>query len=378
MSGTPQTRNEMMQGRHPEKSAGSVSTADVEFCRFVVRSLPIAVAVVDRNLKILRFNPSAEKITGYAEEETIGRQCAEVLRGGMCGVDCPMKTVISLRQSTVQIETTIQTRDDQIIPVKMNTAGLFDKDGHLIGGIEAFQDISALKALEREKANLASMFAHDMNSSLTGIHGLALRLSKTDDLNTVMPRKFIEVIEKEAAKLEGLVRDFLEFSRLQAGQLHLNFTATSLDKELWELFDLYQPKASQRGITLELHTAGALPIIEADIDRLHRVFTNLLDNALKFSKEKGKITIRVEEADQEVKVQIKDEGIGIGPDDLPYIFDLFYRGRSVATKKGSGVGLGTVKAIVEGHRGRVFVASELGKGTVFTVLLPKVRQLDEE
>jgi two-component system, OmpR family, phosphate regulon sensor histidine kinase PhoR len=289
-----------------------------------------------------------------------------------------MKTVINRRQSEVQIETTIQTKEGSVIPVKMNTAGLFDKDGNLIGGIEAFQDISALKSLEREKANLASMFAHDMNSSLTGIHGLALRLSKTDDLNEEMPRKYIEVIEKEAAKLESLVRDFLEFTRLQTGQLHLSFSSISLDKELWELFDLYQPKASQRGITLEFHTAGTLPIIEADVDRLRRVFTNLLDNALKFSKEKGKINIKVEEAEQEVKVQIGDDGIGISPEDLPYIFDLFYRGRGAASQKGSGVGLGTVKAIVEGHRGRIFVASELGKGTVFTVLLPKVRQLDAE
>lgn len=367
-----------MQNHHSEDRPGSFSISDLEFFRFIMKSLPIAVAAVDRNLRILRFNPWAQMLTGYTEAEAVGNHCAEILHGGMCGVECPMKTVISLRQSTVQVETTIQTKGGDILPVKMNTAGLFDKDGNLIGGVEAFQDISALKTLEREKVNLASMFAHDMTSSLTGIHGLALRLSKTGDLNTEMPRRYIEVIEREAAKLEGLVRDFLEFSRLQTGQLHLNFSATSLDKELWELFALYQPKAAQHGITLELVTAGALPVIEADIDRLRRVFTNLLDNALKFSKEKGSVTIRVEEAEQEVMVQIEDDGIGISPEELPYVFDLFYRGGSAAKKKGSGVGLGIVKAIVEGHGGRIFVASEPGIGTVFTVRLPKVRHLDEE
>jgi len=351
--------------------------SDLEFCRFTVRSLPIAVVVVSPELKIIRFNPWAQEVTGYSEEEAIGRHCGDILHGVMCGVNCPMKTVINLRQPTLQVETTIQTKQGNVIPVKMTAAGLFDGDGNLIGGVEALQDISALKSLEREKANLTSMFAHDMNSSLTGIHGLALRLLKIDDLNSEMPKKYIEVIGKEAGKLESLVRDFLEFSRLQTGRLNLNFNTTSLDKELMELFELYQPKAAQRGIKLELQMTAVLPVIKADVDRLRRVFTNLLDNAVKFSKEQGTITISANDSDEEVSVQIKDDGIGISPEDLPFIFDLFYRGRSTAKKEGSGVGLGTVKAIVEGHGGRIFVSSELGKGTVFEVRLPKVKQLGE-
>jgi two-component system phosphate regulon sensor histidine kinase PhoR len=229
--------------------------------------------------------------------------------------------------------------------------------------------------MEREKANLISMFAHDMRSSLTGIHGLGLRLmNKSASLDEQKKDEYLRIINKEASKLESLVDDFLEFSRLETGRLKLNFRAVSLDKELVELFECYQPRASQRGLELELRAEEALPIIDADLNRLRRVFTNLLDNALKFSKEKGTITIVARDERQDVVVQIVDQGIGIDPEDIPFIFDIFHRTKGGEKKEGYGIGLATVKAIVEGHGGRVKVESELGKGSTFTVSLPKSRK----
>jgi len=107
----------------------------------------------------------------------------------------------------------------------MNTAGLFENDGHLIGGVESLQDISCLKALEREKDNLISMFAHDMKSSLTIIGGFVLRLlKKLRDIDEAKQEKYLEIIKNESGKLESLIDAFLEFSRLQTGKLKLNLT----------------------------------------------------------------------------------------------------------------------------------------------------------
>ncbi|MBW1802741.1 MAG: HAMP domain-containing histidine kinase [Deltaproteobacteria bacterium] len=270
------------------------------------------------------------------------------------------------------IETTIVNKWGVNLPVRMNTAGLFDDNGHLIGGVESFQDISRLKSLEREKDNLISMFAHDMKSSLTIIGGFALRLlKKTGQIDKEKQKEYLRIIKAESGKLESLINDFLEYSRLQTGRLKLNISATSLDKELMELFDSYQPKASQSGVKLELQNEEDLTIINADAGQLHRVFTNLLDNAFKFSKEKGKVTISTHETAEEVVVKVKDEGIGIERDEVPYIFDSFRRGKIGENKEGFGLGLAAVKAIVEGHGGRILVESELGKGSVFTVILPK-------
>jgi PAS domain S-box-containing protein len=351
---------------------------DLNFYRFVISSLPIAVATVNSEFKITGFNPWAEQLTGYSEKEAIGHYCGDILQGGMCKVNCPLRAVIKKRQTVIRMDTTITDRSEKTIPVRMNTAGLFDDEGRLLGGLEAFQDISHLKALEREKANLISMFAHDIKSSLTVIGGFVLRLlKKRTSLDEEKQVKYLDIMKNETGKLSFLVNDFLEFSRLQTGRLKLEFSATSLDKELMELFDAYQVKAKQAGINLELKNEEELPIIEADANRLRRVFTNLLDNALKFSKGEGTITISTHQAEKDIVVKVKDEGIGIDPGDLPHIFESFNRGKGAEKKEGFGLGLATVKAIVEAHGGRVLVKSELGKGAVFKVILPKER-LEQE
>ena len=350
---------------------------DLSFCYFILDSLPIAILAVDPDLRITRFNPWAQQITGIAEEQALGRYCGEILKGGMCGQNCPLTSVINRQKPVMRLETEIHNKAGDLIPVEMSTAGLFDASGKLIGAVEAFVDISEKKSQEREKANLISMFAHDMNSSLTGIHGLGLRLSKTADLNEENPRKFIDLITREAGKLELLVKDFLEVSRLQTGRLNLTFDATFLDKELFELFNSYEPKAADHGITLRMENKGALPVIEADANRLRRVFANLLDNALKFSPKGTTVTITVEESGAEVMVMVADQGQGIEATELPFIFDIFHRVPDVARKEGYGVGLAIVKAIVEGHGGRVMVTSEVGKGSTFTVFLPKVSKLGD-
>ena len=343
--------------------------------KFMIHSLPLATVALDSELKITEFNPWAEKITGYSVEEAVGCFCGDIFRGEMCHVDCPLKSVISLAKPFVRLETTIHNKLGEVIPVRMSTAGLFDEGGKLIGALEALQDISYIKALEREKANLTSMFAHDIKSSLSGIHGLGLRLlMKSIDMDEGNQSKHIESIVKEAAKLGSLVDDFLEFSRLQTGKLKLNFSETSLDKELSEVVEAGYAKALESGVKLELQIDKDLPLIKADVNRMRRVFTNLLDNAIKFSKEKGTITLAAKETPREIMVNVIDEGIGIEPGELPYIFDVFHRGEGAGKKKGYGIGLAIVKTIVEGHGGRVLVASELNKGSVFIVFLSKETQ----
>ena len=193
---------------------------DLMFYRFVIDSLPTAVLTVNADLKITGFNPRAKKVTGYTEAEAMGHFCGDILQGGMCHVHCPLRTAVKGKKPVSLVETTIRNKRGETIPVRMNTAGLFDDDGHLIGGVESFQDISRLKALEREKDNLISMFAHDMKSSLTIIGGFVLRLlKKLRDIDEAKQEKYLEIIKNESGKLELLINDFLEFSRLQTGKL---------------------------------------------------------------------------------------------------------------------------------------------------------------
>ena len=344
------------------------------FYKFIIDNLPVGVLTMDSKLRVTQLNPWAEKLTGYASGEAIGRHCGEVLQSGKCGLNCPLRTIIDGGKSVVQTRTSIKNKRGENIPVRINAAALFDKDGGLIGGVEALVDISHLVALEREKANLISMFAHDMRSSLTGIHGLSLRLlRKPTDLDETKEKQHLEIITKEAAKLESLVDDFLEFSRLETGSLCLNFSTTSLDKELEEIFETYQIRAAQYGVNLELQVDEILPVVEVDAQRLRRVFCNLLDNAIKFSRKAGTVVMSAREKEHEVMISVADNGVGIDAKDLPYIFDIFHRGRSIGKREGHGLGLATAKIIVEGHGGRILVASQVNEGSIFTLFLPKVR-----
>jgi PAS domain S-box-containing protein len=351
---------------------------DLTFYKFAIESLPVAVVTVDPELRITGFNSSAEEITGYSKKETLGRYCNEILRSELCKISCPLKTVLNHRESIVRTESMIHNKFGAIVPIWQHAAGLLDEDGALIGGLEAFVDISHLKALEREKANLISMFAHDMKSPLISIQGFVLRLLQNAvEIDEEKRQKYLKIVKLEASKLESLIDGFLEYSCLQTGKLNLNFTATSLDKELIEIYETYQTKCSQKGIRVELRNTEALPVIEADSKYLQRVFSNLLDNALKYSREKGLITITTQHTDQYIMVNIADKGIGIDSKDLPYIFDPFHQGYGRRRGKGYGLGLAVVKAIVDGHGGKVFVETELGKGSVFTVALPKRRRPEE-
>jgi len=349
---------------------------DLAFYKFIVDSVPSGVITVDQDLRITGFNPWAGRLTGYTAEEAIGTFCGEILQGGMCDTHCPLKTVVKKQEPMSLLESTIVTKTGETIPVRMNVAALFDEQGELIGGVESFQDISALKTLERERDNLISTFAHDMKSSLAIIGGFVLRLLyKADTIDQQKEQRYLEIIRDESEKLEALISDFLEFARLQTGKLKLNLSSMSLDKDLIELCEAYQPKISSAGLTLKLENETALPLINGDARQLRRIFTNLIDNAIKFSERGGNIIISTTSDEKEIRVSVSDQGIGISPGELPRIFDAFHRSRVRARIEGFGLGLAAVKAIVEAHGGRVLVESKIGKGSTFTVVLPRALDL---
>lgn len=338
--------------------------------RFVIDSLPVAVLTVNSELKIMDFNPMAEQITGFLSQDVVGKTCDGLLHSEGCGKDCPLKKVLRREKSVVRVETTIRNKAGETIPVRMHTAGLFDDRGKLIGAVEAFVDTSYEKSLERQRNNMISMFAHDMKSPIIAIHGFVHRLLVKKDNLTEAQENYLRVIEMEAENVESQINDFLEFSRLQSGRLRLNLGATSLDKELVELFEKYRLRALENGLDVRYQSEEPLPMIEADTTLLNRAFANLMDNAIKFSKERGTIRMTARETDREIAVSIQDEGIGIDPEELPYIFDPFHRSER-GEREGYGLGLAAAKTIINEHAGRIYVSSEPGKGSVFTVFLPK-------
>jgi PAS domain S-box-containing protein len=356
----------------PRKLMEQALRESAEKHQALVRSLPVGVITLDAEHRVTELNTQGEAITGYTQAEALGKHCWDVMQDGKCELQCPLKSSARRGGPVGPIETTLFNRKIGRIPVRISAAQVTDAQGRVVGAVEVFQDISEIKALERERSNIVSMFAHDMKSPLVSIQGFALRLLSEAVRESPDKRdKYLEIIRKEAGKLEALINDFLDFARLETGSLHLNFSATDLDKEFLELTEVFQPRFLAAGIDLRLVAGEKLPVIHADASRLRRVFTNLLENALKYSGPGTEVSLEPREQGEEIRVTVRDQGIGIAPEELPKVFDVFYRSRSQEKREGHGLGLAGVEAIVKGHGGRVSVTSQVGKGSTFTVVLPK-------
>ena len=239
----------------------------------VFDSMPIGVLAVDQDLTVVDANRTAEHMTGYARKEAIGRPCSEVLRGEMCKSRCPLRTVMSTNKREMHAETLMRDRAGRQFPVRVVTKALFDDSGKLLGGVEVFFDITEIKSLERERSNIISLFAHDMKSPLVSIQGFILRLKKKiDELPKSRQLEYLEIIRTEAQKLEMLMDEFLEFSKLKQGIIQLDLSATDLDKELMEIIQAYEARFNERGIELAFFSDEKTPTITADSKKLRRVF----------------------------------------------------------------------------------------------------------
>ncbi len=359
---------------HERQTAQAALRESEERYRGLIETMNEALSIEDEQGRVVYVNDRFCTMFGCMRVSIIGNRMADLVDSAQWNT-VRVQIEKCMRGELGCFEATWTLKDGRTIWTIMSPVPLSGGKPGSHGSFAVYTDISSLKTLEREKSNIISMLAHDMRSSLTGIHGLALRLlTKWRSMEEERLHEHLQIINRESGKLESLIDDFLEFSRIEVGRLKLNFRAVSLDRELLEIHEVYRTRAAQREIGVELKADEPLPIIEADVNRLRRVLTNLLDNAMKFSGDGSTITITAQETEREIVVSVKDEGCGINQHEIPFIFDLFHRGMSEGKKEGYGIGLATVKAIVEGHGGRVYVTSNPGSGSIFTVCLPKRRE----
>ncbi|MEA1933295.1 MAG: HAMP domain-containing sensor histidine kinase [Thermodesulfobacteriota bacterium] len=225
------------------------------------------------------------------------------------------------------------------------------------------------QVLEKE-INL-SMFTHDIKAALVSLNGLTRLLCKKCSKLTEKQKRFLEVIGDEVSRLDALILDFLECAKKQFEPLRLNKKTTEIDQELQAVIDVYRYNTSRQGIHIEYKNNNILSPVLADSNKLRRVFINLLDNAVKYSKKGDRIKIATVERDDEVVIKFIDQGAGISSKDLPHIFTPFMRCRTESEVEGFGLGLASVKAVIRAHKGRILVESKKGCGSIFCIVLPK-------
>jgi two-component system phosphate regulon sensor histidine kinase PhoR len=347
----------------------------VEECQLyeiIKNSLPIGFTLVDEEGMIVDFNSEAENITGYAKGEVIGESHLEILHGTSDREACPLfRYALHKKQQTAAVETNIRQKSGELITIVASISPLFDKDQNFIGGIELFRDITEIKKLERERKNILPMFAHDMKNPVITAGGFLSRLlaGKAGPL-TEQQANNLHIIKEELTKVEGLIGDFLDFSRFEATEYKPLQSAFNIEDAINHQIETAGPEAQKKNINISFEYPDTLiPVISADGRMIERVIANLLDNAVKYSPNDTKIKVKLNDWNLEVQVQVIDEGIGISEEHLPYIFDAFYR--VSRDSEGSGLGLSIAKAIIEAHGGKIWVTSTLGKSSTFNFTLQK-------
>jgi signal transduction histidine kinase/GAF domain-containing protein len=235
------------------------------------------------------------------------------------------------------------------------------------------RDVTAIHEMETMKANFLGMVSHELRSPLQAINGfLDVLLSGMTGPLAAEQLKFLRRARAGSEHLTALVDDLLLISRTDAGQFLLSYELVDLERLLVEAHEEIELIAAEAGVSVAVRRQPDLPAIPADGPRLRQVLRNLLTNAVKFTPKGGFVTLQATYDAEQVRLSVSDTGIGIAPEHLPRIFDRFYQVHSAnARGRGQGLGLAIARIIVEGHAGRIDVDSKPGRGSTFTVILPR-------
>ncbi len=233
--------------------------------------------------------------------------------------------------------------------------------------------VGRVQSSQKSQRDFVANVSHELKTPLTSIQGFSQAiLDGTADTPEAL-HQAAEVIYDEAGRMHRMALDLLDLARLEAGTADLKMSPVDTKALLNGVMEKFTPMASSSGVELKLDLASDLPIFMGDGDRLAQVFTNLVDNALKFTPHNGTVTLRAVQDKGEVQVSVSDTGKGIPAKDIPHIFDRFYQAdssRAGGAKHGAGLGLAIVQEIVAAHGGRISVRSAEGRGTAFIVHLP--------
>lgn len=323
----------------------------------ILGSMNSGVIAVDNNNKIIIFNPFARKIFGIFNE-AIGKDIKEVIKNADLS---KMMTVSDQFQELV-------LKRNVNITVRFKTTELITDRSQKRGKVTVIQDVTDLKKLEQMRSQFVANVSHELKTPLTSIKGFSETLRDVDDPITKI--KFLDIIEAEADRLNRLIEDILTLSSIENQELQIA-DIINLSQATKSSMGLLEVQAKNKNIELSLVVKGE-PEIIGDEDMYQQMILNLVENAIKYTEENGRVKVRLEEWFDSIILKVEDTGIGIASEHLPRLFERFYRVDKSRHRAqgGTGLGLAIVKHIVITFGGTIQVESQPGKGTIFTVTLP--------
>jgi PAS domain S-box-containing protein len=345
--------------------------------------------MLDETGHVTTWNVGAQRIKGYRADEIIGRHFSVFypehdVRAGKCEHELE----VAAREGRFEDEDWRIRKDGSRFWANVVITAVRDDAGTLIGFAKVTRDLTERKRSEDERAarlaaeqanrtkdEFLATLGHELRNPLAPIV-TALQLTK---LHTDRhPARELQVIERQVQHMTRLVDDLLDVARIARGKLTLHKQVVDLREPISSAIEIAGPLLEQKGHHLELKVPQHALLVDGDAPRLTQIFANLICNAAKYTDPGGHISVRVEQRDQQLVIEIRDDGIGIGKELLPRIFDPFVQAEqsSERARGGLGLGLGLVRALVELHGGRVEAHSQgSGLGSTFTVRLPAIAQV---
>ncbi len=326
----------------------------------ILDSTPDPVLVIDQHNRVLLANPAAGQSLDIDVYKAGGQSIEKIVH---------QKPLLDLLQASGEKKSV-----EVILPDKrtyLATASSVIAEGHLFGRVCILRDVTSFKELDTMKSEFVATVSHDLRSPLTLMRGYATMLEMVGELNE-QQQSYVKKIVTGVENMTRLVNTLLDLGRIELG-VGLQVENVSVLDILERVTSALQLQASQKNIVFDLEIPKDMPhAIEADQALLHQAIYNLVENAIKYTPEKGSVTVRTRTGKNDLIFEIQDTGIGIEPDDMPRLFEKFYRGkqREARAQHGSGLGLAIVRSIAESHGGRVWVESQPGKGSTFHLLIP--------
>ncbi len=342
----------------------------------VIRHTSDGVMIVDKNRHIVSINEALEQLCGWKAAEVVGRSCWEVFQSEsptgerLCETSCPLVNAQEHGSAVPYQDVTIVTCDGSRRELSVSYAYVNVSPGGPGYGIAIGRDVGRVREVQRLKDEFVSLLSHDLRNPLSVMLGQAQILSHTAPDDTT--RRRADAILATGKRMRAMIADLVDSARIESGHVTLERQPIELQTFVKGLLDRTHDVLDYERVCLDIPVD--VPAVLADPDRVERILMNLLTNALKYSPGDGDVLVDARAGNGEVLLGVTDRGPGIPPEEATHVFERFYRVTGGHQADGLGLGLYITKMLVDAHGGRVWVESEVGKGSRFVFTLPSAAE----
>jgi two-component system phosphate regulon sensor histidine kinase PhoR len=345
---------------------------DRQQLRAVLGGMSEGVIAIDSRRRLLFANASANQLFDL-NGESVGRLIPELIRSTQ--VQGALEATLA-SPNPYQGEVTLATRES-VLRVHSRILAVYGTPlpGPPPGAVLVFHDVTELRRLERMRQDFVANASHELKTPLASIKAYTETLLDWALKDETVNVRFLERIDEQAERLNQLILDLLSLARLESGQEFFQHGPLSLTPVIVACLDSHRDRADAKGLklSLELGELNGQSEIKADEEAIRQILDNLIDNAIKYTQDGGTVRVSCQQSDDTIVIEVADSGIGIPREELPRVFERFYRVDKARSRElgGTGLGLSIVKHLVQSINGQITVASRLGAGSRFTVQLPR-------